>query len=82
MKFLNREKKPVENKTLIPSPKFNSPFSVLGQYYYHCSRCGCVVPEAELKVHSSFHRTQDILLEKLMIYAEKLEQQINETPEG
>lgn len=75
MKLFNREKKPVENKTLIDFPKFKYPILIDTRYFYQCTRCGCLVPEEELELHLSFHRTQDILLEKIMIFAERIEQE-------
>ncbi|HJS82288.1 MAG TPA: hypothetical protein VJ742_05575 [Nitrososphaera sp.] len=42
---------------------------------WKCNRCGCAVFNEELELHSSFHKTQDVILEELMILVEKISNQ-------
>lgn len=41
---------------------------------WKCNRCGSPVYDGELELHASFHKTQDVLLEKLMLGLEKFEE--------
>ena len=70
-RFLNRQEKKKEPFRL-PNVTFAMPD--VRHEMWKCNRCGSPVFDGELELHSSFHKTQDTLLEKLMMYTERYEQ--------
>lgn len=57
----------------IPAPRFEMPVEIMTMVYWQCTRCGALVAEKRLELHSVNHTALDRFLETLTAILDKFE---------